>query len=85
MAGVADVRRLGAAALDLAYVAAGRYDGFWEYGLHPWDVAAGLLLVREAGGYISEPLGEGNPLISGDVLAANDHLHGPLLAALRQA
>jgi len=85
MASVADVRRLGAAALDLAYVAAGRYDGFWEYGLHPWDVAAGLLLVREAGGYISEPLGEGNPLISGDVLAANDHLHGPLLAALRQA
>jgi myo-inositol-1(or 4)-monophosphatase len=85
MTSVADVRRLGAAALDLAYVAAGRYDGFWEYGLHPWDVAAGLLLVREAGGYISEPDGEGNPAVSGDVLAANDHLHGPLLRILRQA
>ncbi len=85
MASVADVRRLGAAALDLAYVAAGRYDGFWEYGLHPWDVAAGLLLVREAGGYTSEPDGEGNPLVSGDVLAANDHLHGPLQRILRQA
>ena len=85
MANVADIRRLGAAALDLAYVAAGRYDGFWEYGLHPWDVAAGLLLVREAGGYASEPGGEGNPLMSGDVLAANDHLHGPLQRILRQA
>src|SRR5689334_22588759 len=85
MANVADVRRLGAAALDLAYVAAGRYDGFWEYGLHPWDVAAGLLLVREAGGYTSEPDGEGNPVMSGDVLAANDHLHGPLLRLLSKA
>jgi myo-inositol-1(or 4)-monophosphatase len=85
MANVADVRRLGAAALDLAYVAAGRYDGFWEYGLHPWDVAAGWLLVREAGGYISEPDGEGNPVDSGDVLAANDHLHGLLRTTLRQA
>ena len=85
MANVADVRRLGAAALDLAYVAAGRYDGFWEYGLHPWDVAAGWLLVREAGGYISELDGEGNPVGSGDVLAANDHLHGLLRATLRQA
>jgi myo-inositol-1(or 4)-monophosphatase len=85
MANVADVRRLGAAALDLAYVAAGRYDGFWEYGLHPWDVAAGLLLVREAGGYTSEPDGEGNPVTSGNVLAANDHLHGPLLRIIRQA
>jgi myo-inositol-1(or 4)-monophosphatase len=85
MASVADVRRLGAAALDLAYVAAGRYDGFWEYGLQPWDVAAGWLLVREAGGYISEPEGEGHPVGSGDVLAANDHLHGLLRTTLRQA
>ena len=85
MASVADVRRLGAAALDLAYVAAGRYDGFWEYGLQPWDLAAGLLLVREAGGYVSEPDGGDNPMVSGDVLAANDHLHGILQSALRQA
>jgi len=85
MASVADVRRLGAAALDLAYVAAGRYDGYWEYGLQTWDIAAGLLLVREAGGYLSEPDGGENPMSSGDVLAANDHLHGLLQSALREA
>jgi myo-inositol-1(or 4)-monophosphatase len=85
MASVADIRRLGAAALDLAYVAAGRYDGYWEYGLQPWDLAAGLLLVREAGGYASEPEGGSDPLATGNVLAANDHLHGILQAALRQA
>ncbi len=85
MASVADVRRLGAAALDLAYVAAGRYDGYWEYGLQPWDLAAGLLLVREAGGYVSEPDGGDNPMASGDVLAANDQLHGMLQSALQQA
>src|SRR5580658_700791 len=51
------VRQLGSAALDLAYVAAGRYDGFWEFGLSPWDIAAGLLMVREAGGYVTEPDG----------------------------
>src|ERR1700735_5049839 len=50
----AGVRRFGAAALDLAYVATGRFDGFWEYGLKPWDIAAGILLVREAGGYVSD-------------------------------
>jgi myo-inositol-1(or 4)-monophosphatase len=85
MGSVADVRRLGAAALDLAYVAAGRYDGYWEYGLQPWDIAAGLLLVREAGGYVSEPDGGENPMASGDVLAANDQLHGMLQSMLRQA
>jgi len=85
MASVADVRRLGAAALDLAYVAAGRYDGYWEYGLQTWDIAAGLLLVREAGGYLSEPDGGEDPMSSGDVLAANDHLHGLLQGALREA
>ncbi len=84
MGSVADVRRLGAAALDLAYVAAGRYDGYWEYGLQPWDIAAGLLLVREAGGYVSEPDGGEDSMASGDVLAANDQLHGILLNALRQ-
>jgi myo-inositol-1(or 4)-monophosphatase len=85
MGAVADIRRLGAAALDLAYVAAGRYDGFWEYGLSAWDVAAGLLLVREAGGYISEPTGHGDPLASGNVLAANDHLHQPMQSVLAGA
>src|SRR5947209_2069111 len=54
---VAGIRRFGAAALDLAWVAAGRYDGYWELGLKPWDMAAGLLIVREAGGYATDPHG----------------------------
>jgi myo-inositol-1(or 4)-monophosphatase len=82
MAKVAAVRRFGAAALDLAYVAAGRYDGFWEFGLSPWDVAAGLLLVREAGGYATDPQDAGDPFVTGNVLAANDHLHPPLHSVL---
>jgi myo-inositol-1(or 4)-monophosphatase len=81
----AGVRRFGAAALDLAYVAAGRFEGFWEYGLSPWDVAAGMLLVREAGGYVSDLSGGQTMLTSGDVLAANDHLHLPLAATIREA
>jgi myo-inositol-1(or 4)-monophosphatase len=71
---VAGIRRFGAAALDLAWVAAGRYDGFWELGLKPWDMAAGLLIVREAGGYATDPTG-GDPMESGDVVAANPHFH----------
>jgi myo-inositol-1(or 4)-monophosphatase len=67
---VAGVRRWGSAALDLAYVAAGRYDGYWERGLHPWDVAAGILLVREAGGLVA-PIREGQELLEeGQVIAA---------------
>ncbi|HLZ68188.1 MAG TPA: inositol monophosphatase family protein [Aliidongia sp.] len=86
MAETAGVRRFGAAALDLAYVAAGRFDGFWEFGLKPWDMAAGLLLVKEAGGYCSEPDGSGHDMLaSGNVLAANDHLHLPLGRLMRQA
>jgi myo-inositol-1(or 4)-monophosphatase len=67
----AGIRRPGAAALDLAYVAAGFYDGFWEVGLNPWDVAAGSLLVLEAGGLIGDLAGEGDYLHSGQVIAAN--------------
>jgi myo-inositol-1(or 4)-monophosphatase len=74
---VAGIRRFGSAALDLAWVAAGRYDGFWELGLKPWDMSAGLLLVREAGGYATAPLG-GDPRDAGDVVAANPHLHPKL-------
>jgi myo-inositol-1(or 4)-monophosphatase len=85
MATTSGVRRIGAAALDLAYVAAGRYDGFWEFGLAPWDIAAGLLLVREAGGYVSDLSGGHAMMTSGDVLAANDHLHLPLAALIRDA
>lgn len=66
------VRRFGAAALDLAYVAAGRYDGFWERGLHAWDMAAGLIIVREAGG-IAEPLVPGDDILAdGNVICANE-------------
>ena len=85
MEATSGVRRLGAAALDLAYVAAGRYDGFWEFGLAPWDVAAGLLLVREAGGFVSDLAGGQTMMTSGDVLAANGHLHLPLAALIREA
>ncbi len=85
MAATSGVRRFGAAALDLAYVAAGRYDGYWEFGLFPWDIAAGLLLVREAGGFISDLAGGQTMMTSGDVLAANGHLHLPLAALIREA
>jgi myo-inositol-1(or 4)-monophosphatase len=85
MAGVAGIRRMGSAALDLAYVAAGRYDGYWETGLQPWDTAAGVLLVREAGGFVSEVAGGRNPVMTGSVLAANAKLHKPLQDILNQA
>lgn len=85
MANTAGVRRFGAAALDLAYVAAGRYDGFFELNLHPWDVAAGLVIVREAGGYVSTVAGRQDILSSGSVLACNDSLHVPLGNLLRKA
>ncbi|MBI1273239.1 MAG: inositol monophosphatase [Alphaproteobacteria bacterium] len=80
---VAGIRRAGSAALDLAYVAAGRYDGYWETGINLWDVAAGALLVTEAGGFIS-PIKKGeNPLISGALVASNDPLHDRLVAMVR--
>jgi len=78
------VRRMGSAALDLAYVAAGRYEGFWEFALSPWDIAAGILLVREAGGYVSDMAGGHDMLASGDVLAANAHLHLPLATLIKE-
>ncbi len=73
------VRRLGAAALDLAYVAAGRYDGFWEASLQMWDIAAGVLLVKEAGGLVTDLQGGENYLKSGDVLAASPNVHADML------
>jgi myo-inositol-1(or 4)-monophosphatase len=85
MPATAGVRRFGAAALDLAYVAAGRLDGFWEFGLQPWDIAAGILLVREAGGYITDLAGGHGMIETGDVLAANDHLHLPLAQLIKKA
>ncbi|MEL0106195.1 MAG: inositol monophosphatase family protein [Rhodospirillales bacterium] len=80
----AGIRRFGAASLDLAYVAAGRFDGFWETALQPWDIAAGIVLVREAGGFVTEIDGGGNILDSGSILAANDALHPALGRLLRE-
>ncbi|WP_343079729.1 inositol monophosphatase family protein [Ostreiculturibacter nitratireducens] len=80
----AGVRRWGAAALDFAYVAAGRYDGFWERGLNAWDMAAGLVIVREAGGFTG-PLREGYDIFgSGGVIAGNAELFEPLCKILRE-
>jgi len=75
---VAGIRRFGSAALDLAWVAAGRYEGFWEQGLKPWDSAAGCLLVREAGGFVSDFRGRSLPVCDLEVLAGNDVLHSRL-------
>jgi len=78
---VAGIRRFGAAALDLAWVAAGRYDGYWELGLKPWDMAAGLLIVREAGGFVTDPAGAESVLHEAgpnDIVAANPHMHARL-------
>ncbi|TAN63291.1 MAG: inositol monophosphatase [Magnetospirillum sp.] len=85
MGQVAGVRRFGSAALDLAYVAAGRCDGYWEAGIKPWDIAAGIVLVREAGGYVTDYDGGGKMLETGELVAANDHLHQPLLRLLKAA
>ncbi len=76
------VRRDGSAALDLCYVAAGRFDGFWELGLYPWDVAAGLLLVEEAGGRASDLRGAPAPRSGREVLASNGRIHEALVEAL---
>ena len=72
---VAGIRRFGSAALDLAWVAAGRYEGFWEADLKPWDTAAGCLLVREAGGFVSDWKGRSLPYCDSQILAGNDVLH----------
>lgn len=78
---VAGVRRFGAAALDLAWVAAGRYEGFWELGLKKWDIAAGLIMVKEAGGFATDPEG-GDPYLSGNVVAGNQALQPKLREAV---
>ncbi len=78
------IRRPGAAALDLAWVAAGRLDGFWEIGLSPWDMAAGALLVREAGGLVGDLAGEERFLDSGRVVASNSKIFAAILKVLDQ-
>ena len=76
------VRRLGSAAVDLAYVAAGRFEGFFEFNLNAYDVAAGILLVREAGGHVTQFLTDGDPLFGREVLASNGHLHTEIQATI---
>ncbi len=82
---VAGIRRLGAAALDLAWVAAGRFDGYWESDLKLWDVAAGMLLVKEAGGYVTDFRGGDRAIERNEFLAANDALHNKLHKMVAQA
>ncbi|MFN8819515.1 MAG: inositol monophosphatase family protein, partial [Holosporaceae bacterium] len=75
---VSGVRRMGAAALDLAYTAAGRYEAYWEEGCYPWDLAAGIIMVREAGGMVSELDGGDQVLHGGTIFASNANLHDEL-------
>jgi myo-inositol-1(or 4)-monophosphatase len=82
---VAGVRRFGSAALDLAWVAAGRYDGYWERDLAPWDIAAGLLLLAESGGAVCTADGEGDPMKALSVVASNMELQPLILERLRAA
>ncbi len=81
---VAGLRRFGAASLDLAWVAAGRFDAYWERNLSPWDIAAGLVLVREAGGFVTDLDGGDTPWRNGDVIAGNDPMHRELLSVLKR-
>ncbi|HUL74646.1 MAG TPA: inositol monophosphatase family protein [Vicinamibacterales bacterium] len=78
------VRRLGSAALDLAYVAAGRFDAFWEEGLHPWDIAAGALIVSEAGGLVTDYLGAPLALARGQIVASNGAVHPRVLEVIQR-
>lgn len=82
---VAGLRRFGAAALDLAWVAAGRLDGYWERNLSPWDIAAGMVLVREAGGFVTDLDGGDSVLAAGHVIAGNEKIHGQLLSVIKSA
>jgi len=82
MSATTGIRRPGAAALDLAYVAAGYYDGFWEIGLNPWDVAAGSLLITEAGGLVGDLEGENQYLFGGEVIAANPRVFAQIVNLL---
>ncbi len=82
---VAGLRRFGAAALDLAWVAAGRFDGYWERNLSTWDMAAGLLLVREAGGYVTDADGGDAMLDRGHIVAGNEAIQTALLRLLKEA
>jgi len=81
--GVAGLRRFGAASLDFAFVAAGRLDGYWERNLQPWDIAAGQIIVREAGGIVSGIAGDDDPLKTGNVICGNEFVHAELVKILK--
>ena len=85
MAASAGIRRTGSAALDLAWTAAGRFDGFWERDLRPWDIAAGIVILREAGGYMSDANGKDRILEQGTIVAGNETIHAKLLKLLKAA
>jgi len=85
MGHVGGMRRMGAAALDLAYVACGRLDAYWERGLNSWDMAAGILMIREAGGFVSDADGGSDPLSKGTVACGNETTHRELLKLLKKA
>ncbi len=76
------LRRIGCAALDICYVASGQLDGFWERGLSSWDIAAGIVILREAGGYVSDCAGGESFLSSGDIVVGNEAIHRQMLAVL---
>jgi myo-inositol-1(or 4)-monophosphatase len=84
MAEVSGIRRMGAAALDLAYVAAGRLDGFWEEGLSPWDIGAGIIMIREAGGFVTNFDGEQDVIESKAIIAGNEAIQRALLKTLKK-
>jgi myo-inositol-1(or 4)-monophosphatase len=81
----AGIRRLGSATLELAYVAAGKFDGFWERGLSSWDLAAGMLMIKEAGGYTTDCDSEASPLETGAIVAGNSDLVPQIKEELRLA
>lgn len=81
----AGIRRTGAASLDLAWVAQGRFDGYWERNIQPWDMAAGIVIVREAGGLVSDTQGRQNMLETGDIVCGNEAIHQALFARVGAA
>ena len=80
---VAGLRRFGAASLDMAFVAAGRLDGYWERNLSPWDMAAGQIMIREAGGTVSGFVGDDDPLKTGHLICGNEFVHAELVKILK--